>query len=147
MLYADDRVERQIKLGGIMIDPITNGFRKLLSGFARIHNNRYNQSGSLFRQKTKSKCLSEMFVAEYPAYSNMDYCFNCFHYIHQNPFRAGLTDQMEKWEFSSFKDYAGLRNGTLCNRDLAAKYCGYQLNSFIEQSYKLIDDNLGKHFF
>ena len=146
LIYIDERVNRQIKQGNLIIDPITNGIRKLLSGYARIHNERYNRSGSLFRQKTKSNCLSEMFVPEFPDYSNLDYCFNCFQYIHQNPLRAGLIDRMENWEFSSFRDYAGLRNGTLCNKELAAKYCLYEPNNFLKRSYQIIDDNLGKHF-
>ncbi|MEO5889259.1 MAG: hypothetical protein ABIQ31_03355 [Ferruginibacter sp.] len=53
---------------------------------------------------------------------------------------------MEDWEFSSFKDYAGLRNGTLCSKELAKKYCGYLPNNFIENSYRIVDDNFGKWF-
>jgi hypothetical protein len=35
LLYVDDRVDAVIKQGGLMIDPVTNVFRKLLSGYGR----------------------------------------------------------------------------------------------------------------
>src|SRR5689334_16434984 len=53
------RLEK-IKQGGIYINPIANGFRKLLSSYSRIHNTRNRKSGSLFRQKTKAKCLNDL---------------------------------------------------------------------------------------
>ncbi len=46
---------------------------------------------------------------------------------------------MEDWEMSSYKDYVGLRDGTLCTKSIA-----YELleipsagNEFIEQSKKV----------
>ncbi len=68
-----------------------------------------------------------------------DYYFNCFHYIHQNPLVAGLVKNLEDWNFSSFKDYAGKRNGTLCNKSLAVKFCSYDPETFINTSHQLIE--------
>jgi hypothetical protein len=51
-----------------------------------------------------------------------DYYQNCFYYIHQNPLKAGLVNGLKEWVFSSYLDYAGLRNGSLCNKILAEKY-------------------------
>ena len=105
-----------------------NDIRKLLSGYARIYNSRHESSGSLFRQKTKSKCLSDGNIRrQYKHDSNQnDSYFNCFHYIHQNTLVAALVKRIEDWKFSSFRDYAGLRNGTLCNKLLASKFCSYR---------------------
>lgn len=139
MVYADERVVNLQKQGGLEIDPLTNGIRKLLSGYARIYNSRHGASGSLFRQKTKSKCLSDTDSLIIPKQYNDSY-FNCFHYIHQNPFVAGLVKQMEDWKFSSFSGYARLRNGTLCNNSLAIKFCSYDPETFIKTSYQIIDD-------
>jgi REP element-mobilizing transposase RayT len=136
LIYTDERVNKILKQGGLLIDPVTNGIRKLLSGYARIYNSTYIKSGSLFRQKTKVKCLSD--IQPGPSYSMQNYYFNCFHYIHQNPLRANLVMRLEDWEFSSFKDFAQLRNGTLCNKELATKFCSYQQSTFIETSYKII---------
>ena len=139
MVYTDERVLNLKKQGGLEIDVLTNGIRKLLSGYARIYNSRNGASGSLFRQKTKSKCLSHTNFLIKPKQYNDSY-FNCFHYIHQNPFVAGLVKKMEDWTFSSFRDYAGLRNGTLCNKSLAIKFCSYKPATFIKTSYQIIDD-------
>ena len=47
------------------------------------------------------------------------YEFTAFQYIHQNPLKANLVLNMEKWLYSSYADYAGFRNGTLCDKELA----------------------------
>lgn len=146
LIYTDERVSTLIKQGGLLIDPLTNGFRKLLSGYARIFNKRYNRSGSLFRQKTKIKCLSDINISLGCGYHLQDYYFNCFHYIHQNPYNAELIKKLEDWEFSSYKDYAQLRNGTLCNKELAKKFCSYEPDSFIKTSYEIIADVFKDNF-
>lgn len=142
MLYADERCKKALKQGGLSIDPITNGIRKLLSGYARIFNTRYNHSGSVFRQKTKAKCLSEIDLGQTNVLHHQDYYVNCFHYIHQNPLKARLVNRMEEWEFSSFRDYAELRNGTLCNKDMAIKFCSFQKDTFLKDSYALIPQEI-----
>ena len=147
LIYTDDRANKIIKQGGLFIDPVTNGLRKLLSGYARIFNKENNKTGSLFRQKTKHNCLSEIIIPSNSVNTQQDYYFNCFHYIHQNPLRAGLVKRLEDWEYSSFKDYALLRNGTLCNKELASKFCSYEPETFIKTSYGIIVDNSFNIFF
>lgn len=70
-----------------------------------------------------------------------DYAVCCFRYIHQNPFEANLVDSLEEWEFSSFRDYLGLRKGTLCNQSLANKLLEFELNEFFEFSKKPVPSN------
>lgn len=57
----------------------------LQSSYTQAYNKRYNFVGSLFQQKLKSKCLNQ----------HSDHPLLCFHYIHQNPLKAGLVDKME----------------------------------------------------
>jgi REP element-mobilizing transposase RayT len=113
-----------IKQGGLNLDPLTNGFRKLLSSYARIFNIRYERSGNLFRQKTKAKCLTEE-NALASNYSRFDYCSTCFYYIHSNAVTAGLVAKPEDWKWSSFAYYAGLVENGFCNKNLAYELCGY----------------------
>ena len=70
--------------------------------------------------------------------SSKDYPFICFNYIHQNAYLAKLANKMEDWEMCSFKDYAGLRNGTLCNKELAKKLLDLNWDNFYEESYRVI---------
>lgn len=142
MVYTDERCDMKIKQGGILIDPVTNGIRKLLSGYSRIFNTNNQRSGSIFRQKTRTKCLSDIKITSGNPYFPKDYFINCFRYIHQNPYVAKLVARLEEWEFSSFPDYAGLRNGTLCQKDLAITYCGYEPLNFIASSYELADKKI-----
>ena len=138
LLYTDEKVNERIKQGGIIIDPLTNGIRKLLSGYARSFNLKYHRSGSVFRQKTKYKCLTELNII----YTVQEYCCNCFYYVHQNPMAASLVTSLNQWEYSSYKDYAGLRNGSLCNKELAVKFCGYEASSFIKSVGVLVENKL-----
>jgi putative transposase len=131
LIYADDKACVMVKQGGLEIEILTNGIRKLLSSYARIFNKRYNQTGSLFRQKTKAKNIGEEEMVVTNKYTFQDYCSNCFLYIHQNPVATGLVKVPGDWQFSSYLDYAGLRNGSLCNKALAEKYCAYNCEDFI----------------
>ena len=142
MVYTDERCNKAIKQGGLIVDAITNSVRKLLSGYARIFNNNNGRSGSLFRQKTKAKCLSDIKANTSNLSSEQDYYINCFHYIHQNPLRAKLVTNLEDWNFSSFKDYAGIRNGLICKKELAEIYCLYSPDSFLKRSYELIPEEI-----
>lgn len=146
MIYTDERCSNKIKQGGIFLDPVTNSIRKLLSGYARIFNARYSQTGSVFRQKTKAKCLSEIKIKPNSSILIQDYYINCFHYIHQNPLRAKLTPNLEGWDFSSFTDHAGIRAGTLCEKELAITHCEYSPDSFLKDSYKLVEERFIEYF-
>ncbi|MBC7935488.1 MAG: transposase [Rhizobacter sp.] len=104
------------QLGNVKTNQLSNGFRLLLSEYAQHYNGANNRSGSLFRQKTKAKDLSES--------DNMDAALFCFNYIHNNASAAGLVEMSKDWNFCSLRDYLGLRNGTLCNKNLAFKLLG-----------------------
>jgi hypothetical protein len=41
------------------------------------------------------------------------YLVHLTRYIHLNPVKAGLVKHPGEWEFSSYREYAGLRQGTL----------------------------------
>ncbi len=138
LVYMDNRILEKVKQGIVMIDPFSNGIRKLLSGYARIYNKKYNRTGSLFRQKTKTKIISTESVLKESTLNLTDYAENCFHYIHQNSVKAGLVAKLEEWEFSSFRDYANLRKGSFCNKKLAVNLCSYHPEDFVKASYRQI---------
>lgn len=100
----------------------------LLSGYTKAINKQQERSGSLFRPKTKAKngWIDEFVTLDSPHKDLLfkpenNYAWQCYNYIHKNPVKAGLVDIETDWEFSSAKDYAGLRNGTLCNKSLATE--------------------------
>ena len=86
------------------------GMRTLLSSYTRGINTQEERTGSLFQQQTKARMLD-----------TENYALHCFCYIHQNPQRAGLEKKAGAWPWSSFRDYVGLRSGTLCDQKLATQ--------------------------
>ena len=102
----------------------------LLYSYSKAINKQNGWTGSLFRKGTHAKNgISDDFIApdnkglgnrDFTPSEN-DYALTCFNYIHQNPVKANLAIKAEDWKYSSAKDYAGLRNGTLCNQKLAKK--------------------------
>ncbi len=115
-------------------DPLNKAIGILLASYTRAINKQENRSGSLFRKRTKAECLTETNGVE-PSFFNTNsgariniqfpeqqYPAICFNYIHQNPVNAGLTKKAIDWEFSSARDYAGVREGTLVNKKIILEY-------------------------
>lgn len=92
------------------------------------------QIKQLLSSYTKAVCVN--------ADPNYSYGLTAFHYIHQNPMRAGLVKKMEDWEFSSFKDYLGLRAGKLCNIPLATTLLDHNVKHLYKESYSIIKDDV-----
>ncbi len=138
LIDATEASAKLKRIGNIDSCELSNGFRLLQSSYAQHINNKYERTGSLFRQKAKAKST---------AAGNEQYRFIAFNYIHQNPIIAGLVAKMEDWKYSSFADYAGLRNGTLCNKLQAEQLIGFDKNNFIKESYQSINPETVKNIF
>lgn len=126
LILANDISVEKIKLGNIESNKLSNGFRLLLSEYAKEFNMQYERTGSLFRPKTKGIDLFNR--------QNMDAALDCFNYIHLNPATAGLVACAKEWEFSSLKDFLGHRSGTICNRSLAFELLGIDENYIKEMA-------------
>jgi REP element-mobilizing transposase RayT len=134
------------KAGSLEITALAFGFKTVQSSFAQAINKQQKRTGSLFRQKTKAKPLDRGQTVQNrltPLAENrltpLDYPTNVFHYIHQNPLKAGLVNRLEDWPYSSFSDYAKMRNGSLCNQSMAYSLLNINETSFIKDSYSIID--------
>lgn len=109
----------------------------MLASYTRAINKQNSTEGSLFRQKTKAEPLAEQNGIT-PSFYNTksgtmihiddpkkQYPQICFDYIHENPVKAGLVKNATDWEFSSAKDFAGLRDGKLVNNERAKEYVNF----------------------
>ena len=105
-----------------------NSIGLLLRSYTRAIQKQEKMTGSLFRKSTHAECLTKMDLHT-PSFFNTssgtlvnqhfpeeEYPQVCFNYIHNNPVKSGLVKHPEDWEFSSYRDYCGLRNGKLINR-------------------------------
>ena len=109
-------------------DSLNKSIGILLASYTRAINKQQNRSGSLFRPKTKAECITKPEGVTPSFYRTSvgtiinthhveaHYPQVCFHYIHQNPVKAGFVKQAEDWEFSSYRDVCGMRHGTLINQ-------------------------------
>lgn len=132
---------------------LSKEFGRLLSSYTQAINQQKNRRGKLFSHDTNAKNLNEIVFNDALSGSNRftlsqtDYVTSCFLYIHQNPVMAGLVTKLEDWEFSSFRDYAGLRNGKLVDYELAKNIVELDFNDFYKQSQVLVEDELLKRLF
>jgi putative transposase len=127
LVHANQNTSRLVKHSPIEINALTEGIRLLLSSYTKGIQKQENITGNLFQQKTKSKCVD-------------DYAFTAFHYIHQNAYRAKLTDKLETYRHCSINDYLLAERESMCNRIKAMELLGINTDSFLRDSYALIDD-------
>ncbi|MGC9503806.1 transposase [Baaleninema sp.] len=81
--------------------------KKLSLAYVKAINQRYQRSGSLFEGRFQSIVID-----------NDRYLCHLSRYIHINPVRANLVKHPQDWIFSSYRDYVGLRRGTLPKPDV-----------------------------
>ncbi|ADQ78172.1 hypothetical protein Palpr_0010 [Paludibacter propionicigenes WB4] len=145
MIYVKDaEIEVGTEIGSTTLSRATNTNRTrtakmqnlnksiaiLLTSYTRAINIQEKRSGSLFKPHTKAECLTKIngiTPAFFGSHINVripekEYPQVCFNYIHQNPVTANLVKLPEEWEFSSYADYCGIRNGKLINRARAAEF-------------------------
>jgi len=84
------------------VERIQQNIGVLLSSYAKAINKRYKRHGSLFQSHTKAVLIK-----------NEKHLLLAVAYIHQNPVHAGIVKMPEEWTYSSYRDYIGIRNGTL----------------------------------
>lgn len=129
LIHANSFSTPIIKDGSFERQHFSQGIKQLLSSYTKAINKQESRTGSLFQQKTKAICVTE----------NEHHDTTTFHYIHQNPLKARLVTRMEHWEYSSFKDYLGLGNETLCNINLAKERLAINFDQLYEESYRVIN--------
>lgn len=138
MVYVNEREVSFVKDAQVMNSSQTPSENKMqtlnesigimLRSYTRAINKQEDRTGILFRPQTKANCLSladkitkAWFKEQGGTTINMQqaehqYPNICFNYINLNPVKDNLVKNGEDWEFSSYSDIVGLRNGTLINR-------------------------------
>lgn len=98
----------------------------LLSSYCKAINKKHNRHGSIFQRHTKAKLIPEE-----------SYLLAVVSYIHQNPIHSDLVKNIEDWEYSSYPDYIGKRDGTLPTKEVL-KTRFSSIEEFIEFSKKQV---------
>ena len=86
----------------LRVDNLSAPMQAMTVAFAKGVNKKYGRVGRLFEAPFQAIHVARQ-----------DYLELLMTYIHRNPVEAGLAKSAEEWEFSSYRDYVGLRKGTL----------------------------------
>lgn len=75
-------------------DTIGMAIKRIASSYVYYYNHKYSRDGHLFRERFKSEPVNDM-----------AYFVTLLRYIHQNPVKAGMVDEVKDYEFSSWHEY------------------------------------------
>ncbi|WP_278186181.1 transposase [Bacillus timonensis] len=77
-------------------EEIGNTIRRLGASFVYWYNLKYERNGHLFQDRFKSEVVEDL--------PNL---LNVIRYIHQNPLKAGMADDISSYLWSSYREYIG----------------------------------------
>jgi putative transposase len=84
------------------VSEVSTWMMRLAVSYTKAINERYQRVGALFQGRFQAVRVDRN-----------EYLLHLSRYIHLNPVTAGLAKRPEDWEFSSYREYIGLRSGTL----------------------------------
>ncbi len=103
--------------------------------YTKAVNRQQSRVGPIFQGAFKAKLIDKI-----------EYLLHLSRYIHLNPVFAGLTDNPANWTFSSYKDYVGLRNGTLAKPQIVlSQFPSRQAYAKFVLAYSETDRELIEH--
>jgi len=133
----DNGLKERNTFGGKPMQELAYRIGILLSSYSQAINKQNKTTGSLFQQKTKAKILYEVNNG-----GRISYFEQCFHYIHQNPLVARMVKNLPDWPYSSYPDYTGLRNGTLCAKEIFYALTGLNSENIKNRTMEKIDEKI-----
>lgn len=72
---------------------------KVLAGYAQYYNYKHHRTGYVFQGRYRSQCIE-----------SESYFWNCLRYIHMNPVKANMCNDIMKYQYSSSTEYYGLKS-------------------------------------
>jgi len=118
----------------LKIDDLSSLMQPFMLSYTKAINKRYKRIGSLFQGRFKAVRVARN-----------EHLVHLSRYIHLNPVIAGLVRRAEDWEFSSYLEYIGIRNGTLPKPDVVlsqfASPAAYRqfVEAYVESDRKRIE--------
>lgn len=109
--------------------PISALILKVFTSYSKYFNKKYNRIGPLFQDTYKATpVLTDTYLCWLSAY------------IHNNPKTDNIVNNLLNYPWSSYLDYFGIRNGTLCNKEFVLSQFPSINNykDFVEQAEILI---------
>jgi REP element-mobilizing transposase RayT len=99
-------------------DNLSIAIKRFAGSYAQNYNFKYQRCGALFQDRFRSEPVEDE-----------AYFLTVMRYIHQNPLKAGITNDLSDYQWSSYKDYQ--HQSGITDRGLACKLLGNQFTSFM----------------
>jgi len=87
-------------------EPISISVKRISSSYVFWYNKRYERCGHLFQERFKSEVID-----------SDEYFLTVLRYIHQNPVKAGISEDIGGYKWSSYKEY--IRDTDIVDIDFA----------------------------
>lgn len=100
-------------------EPISMIIKRISSSFVYWYNQKYERCGHLFQERFKSETVE-----------SEAYFLTVLRYVHQNPLKAGLSQNIEEYKWSSINDY--IKTPVIVDT-------GYALGMFSEEKTKAVE--------
>ncbi len=98
---------------------LSNTMKRIGASYVYWYNWQYNRKGHLFQDRFKSEAVEDD-----------AYFLTVLRYIHQNPQKAGLTDDIASYKWSSYKEYTSKK--TIVNIDFVLSLFDKEIDKAIE---------------
>lgn len=86
---------------------ISEAIKRISSSYVRWYNVKYERCGHLFQERFKSECVE-----------NRAYFLTVLRYIHQNPMKAGLAENIFDSKWTSMHEYIAMAKSPLIDVEL-----------------------------
>ena len=85
--------------------------QRVFNSYSKAFNKRYNRSGTLFQGPYKVVLIKDEFQL-----------LHVCRYIHANPVKHGLVEELSEWQYSNYLEWIRRRNGTLVEHSFVEDY-------------------------
>ena len=112
-------------------EDISQTIKRIAVSFVKYYHFKYNTTGHLFEDRFKSENVE-----------TVDYLLTVVRYIHQNPLKARIVTSVDKWQWSSCRQYYQLRSvARFVDCDLIVNMFGEDRTIAIEQ-FKIFNERV-----
>lgn len=108
---------------------ISRQFSNFFNAYAKAFNKQQNRKGSLFMKPFKRKRIEDE-----------KYLRRVVHYIHFNPVKARLVNELEDWKYSSFPSLISKGKTKLCREEVIALFENRSNFMYCHQTFPLLSE-------
>ena len=87
--------------------------QRVFNSYTKAYNKQFDSSGTLFERRYQA---NHVLSDEYLRYLCL--------YIHSNPAKHNLVEDVDAWPYSNYRDWIGARGGTLLDRKFIGDFFG-----------------------